>query len=938
MRDAQRIVDDILALLRSPERAPSKRVGALAEAYAEICAEANVRLRRCEEFLQKGLRSEAMHFAQAEPDLLDLAAVLDFPERPGWESLLAGFRLPPPPVLLLATAEALNQAYSQVGPLEELLRRHRLLALARAPLAARLGVLRQIARADPANPVWGQDVRIFEAARVRQVEGEVEAALEAQDTRRLAALCREVRDTPWLGAAPLHLIERVERAARRHETRRALDTLRALEGEIHDAVAAGDVDLLRRLRERWLAELGNGRRGANRRAPEALKQGVAPAFAWLDEEERRLAAGRARQAAVRELQITLNDPAASPAELERLYRVVISSDAGVPDELETLYRARRAELRRSAARLRLLLAVSGAALGIALTAAVVYGIGQARREERINRAVRESRKQEDAAKEFNRRARFQSALQEARSAPRGEPGNAALEKARSLAHAPAEVAEVEQIARDQARQAEQDRLRTLDQFRTEREALRARIDELEKAAPARDAAAAFERLRSLQQELSRLKGTADIPAEMLESLNALGERLRAVQALLGKADRESRAAERLDELAQGSEAGTEYIEALRKYAADFASTRRGKAFPFVLPESSHWHAALQWDQLLKPLGARPLDVKPAEARVLADRIDALLKNHPEFVDGDVARTYRRALESIAEQNESVAESASAELRQLFNGEMIRDLWALTEGDRTYYLRKNPGPKIDAARRDGSAIVPIRYLTAEGKEEARNVPVARVGRVYRAPQSEVADLVQQMPPNFAGRSWESATIAIAQKVCDSADMDPLLQLHLLRQVLALASRGSLPLRRVLEEHRRIIQEAGVDLGVPWANPGGEAANRARPAAAQAVTKLPPFPPVLAAAAKVQQEIRDSVNATRRDVVGWLAWEEETGWHWRGRRPPSGLRTLLILAPESGGRAVWKRVGTLSDGKAAFDPGLECLAEGRLLFGDRPASTP
>src|SRR5215510_7754447 len=103
MADYPHIVDDVRSFLQSADQTLSDHLKGLAAAYADACKEANRRLRRCEEFLQKGLRSEAIHLAQTEPDLLDLVAVLDFPERSQWEELLLTYGLPAPPQLMLAT-------------------------------------------------------------------------------------------------------------------------------------------------------------------------------------------------------------------------------------------------------------------------------------------------------------------------------------------------------------------------------------------------------------------------------------------------------------------------------------------------------------------------------------------------------------------------------------------------------------------------------------------------------------------------------------------------------------------------------------------------------------------------------------------------------------------------------------------------------------------
>jgi ABC-type transporter Mla subunit MlaD len=71
MADTQRIVDDIRTFVHASDQTCNDSLRALAAAYAAACKEANDRLRRCDEFLRQGLRSEAIRFAEAEPNLLD---------------------------------------------------------------------------------------------------------------------------------------------------------------------------------------------------------------------------------------------------------------------------------------------------------------------------------------------------------------------------------------------------------------------------------------------------------------------------------------------------------------------------------------------------------------------------------------------------------------------------------------------------------------------------------------------------------------------------------------------------------------------------------------------------------------------------------------------------------------------------------------------------
>ena len=148
--------------------------------------------------LQQGLRGEAINLADASPNLLDLVAALDLPDAEGWAELCQRSDLPVPPPLQIERAQQLNDAYGQDQPLEELFATHRRLALCQAPLSKRLGVMRQIARAD-ASPFWDKDLRTFEAARFKELRVGFAAAARDRDAE---AACRRCRRRCWRRNGP----------------------------------------------------------------------------------------------------------------------------------------------------------------------------------------------------------------------------------------------------------------------------------------------------------------------------------------------------------------------------------------------------------------------------------------------------------------------------------------------------------------------------------------------------------------------------------------------------------------------------------------------------------------------------------------------------------------------------------------------------------------
>ena len=169
----------------------------LAKAYAEACAEVSQRLVRCQRLLQQGLRSEAIQLAEVQPRLLDAVASLEFPERGAWDELVQMYGLPEAARFQVEVAAFLNEAYAEEDPLQDLLRAHRRLALTRGPVKTRIGVMRKLATQDPNNPVWTEDLRIFEKTRFRQIQLEAAEAAKRHDVGALGHLLGELEEQKW---------------------------------------------------------------------------------------------------------------------------------------------------------------------------------------------------------------------------------------------------------------------------------------------------------------------------------------------------------------------------------------------------------------------------------------------------------------------------------------------------------------------------------------------------------------------------------------------------------------------------------------------------------------------------------------------------------------------------------------------------------------------
>ena len=66
----QQLIQQIQQVMEADHIERNPVLEELADQFAELCHDANARLQRCAEYLDKGMRSEAVHEAQSPPPLL----------------------------------------------------------------------------------------------------------------------------------------------------------------------------------------------------------------------------------------------------------------------------------------------------------------------------------------------------------------------------------------------------------------------------------------------------------------------------------------------------------------------------------------------------------------------------------------------------------------------------------------------------------------------------------------------------------------------------------------------------------------------------------------------------------------------------------------------------------------------------------------------------
>ena len=951
MHDHQRIVDDLRAALYAYTPAMVEQLRALVEVYGEALREVNARLQRCGELLRQGLRSEAIQLAEIQPRVLDLVAGLDFPEREPMGQFLAERGISAPPALLIDVAAELNEAYAIEEPLRVLLDRHRRLALSRASLSDRIGVLRTIAKTDSNNVVWQEDLQTYELERVKQIEREIGVALQEADTATLTALEDELETETWIERPPAALVRQAREARARHTRIRAREELDELEPQLNDAFAAFDVARGRELRSRWERAVAQ----AEVSTTDATVERAGPALAWLsdqDEQERR--AGDFA-AAVANLESAL-DKDTPAVELERLYHTAARFGDDIPavterrlnDRLQSaeLGGARRARLITSVVIASIL--VVGAGVGWTIwwfTLTAEINARRATLAQLLDQGKHEAASQYLAELENDSprvatsdeiqalRAKLSGLL--AADKERGElfrqnlaavgapeqADHAALSRARKLAKTGSEKAQLLEVetAVNRAAAAAQ-RLRD-EKFTEQLSVLTAQLVAFEQASK-NGSATQQNRIRELQSTFRAAQSNAAAASTSLrEQFALLSDRLTTLENELARRVKE---AELIASAAEAIGDRDAYYRRLNEFIEQFPQSARAADFRRVVDEAAMWEAIDSWNALADTFSGDLDSFRPEKAAQAISQINAVLEKHGTSPAVENYRQRLAFLEAIGKRLKD-GERIEKALFALFNNMLVADLWMveLKDGKR-YYTRQEP--KLSGA------VPTIKYLASlDNTEKTVAVKPINVAYVGPAPQRKLGDAVRARLRTLADETWDRNFYGIVLDIIRDDRTDALLRLQLLERVIEVACEGSHLLAESFKSYRSEMANAGINLFSNWLDPADAEANRNRDKAEQLITDLRNNNEPARRIAELRRSLAVG-EAAKHQWVGLLLRDAEGTWTVAAPRPPSEAgKVYLIVQSVKDGPIAIKEIGTAEKGRFVVGEVLRGLAvEGRPVF--------
>jgi hypothetical protein len=300
--------------------------------------------------------------------------------------------------------------------------------------------------------------------------------------------------------------------------------------------------------------------------------------------------------------------------------------------------------------------------------------------------------------------------------------------------------------------------------------------------------------------------------------------------------------------------------------------------------------------------------------------------HPASPDIERANAYRQAMEAVSHRA-TEGEGALGKLQKLMTDLLVDNLWMVivrapaSDGPRHYYVTEQP------ARNARS----LRYLVGfDGKERTLNVVGDWVQKIDVSPQTKIAQkfkpLLLQDPTQI---DWEVVMLDLVEQVRTQPLMDPVLRVALLRKVLELGLEGSEPLQSALGGLKNQLDQADVDVNVPWMDPESREADQVRPKASAFLRHLPdltaPRKDALARRSKIQRLMTGYPR-----TVGWLAREPQ-GWLVRTGAVLPQQGVLQIVMAGDGSHGAWKKIGLIDQGRPRLTtPDDPALAEGRPVF--------
>lgn len=242
MTDYQTLVNSIRSELLANHPRSIGQFQIYSRQFAEACKDVNRRLKLCSRFINSGNAPEAVRLAASVPHLLEACFILNFNELAEWRDLCNTIEgLDSFEQLQYNDMEILRQAIQNNSQTERLLSRYRLLSLRKEGLEERLHIIYQMRKFEPDNFIWETLIPKYEVACAEMFRDSYIRLKIANDSAAINVLWNKIRSIPWL-CFPNNLYNEINNWNKEATLKYAMERVKKLADDFHDAVGAGDLE------------------------------------------------------------------------------------------------------------------------------------------------------------------------------------------------------------------------------------------------------------------------------------------------------------------------------------------------------------------------------------------------------------------------------------------------------------------------------------------------------------------------------------------------------------------------------------------------------------------------------------------------------------------------------------------------------------------------
>ena len=830
--------DEIRQALEKPDGISEETMQPLAERFDDAVRAVNERLNEAVALLRKNLRSEAIQAANRRPNAMEAAASLDFPELPEWEEILQFLGIGVPQRLDQDKVQQLNEAIVEGQPIEELLKQHRRLAIAKAPLSWRLKVLRRIAEVDEMNPIWLEDIENYEAARRKTLADEVEAAIKSSNFSAIERLYAELTKANWTTPPPTQLVNSLRQAISQRKIDDQLVGLKHTAEQLHAAFSEFNEPAARTLSAEWQRKCET----FSQTVPSDLLEEVEPALTWLAELDSYAAIAQQREKALLELEHTLDSRRDLPS-LQKAFTKASRFDEPVPQALEQRFRSSVEEIQLSAKRKTQLRIAAIVAATVLVAAGVAFWQYRLLQEKRVTDAVTqfsamvESRKTSEAnafwerlktqdadltrkpelislhgqleaqlKQESDRKQEFEGYLAQAANEDPAQIDQAALDEAEKLAvseNEKARVFEIRQQVEEQARKVADEQTAAA----------------LEAIAKVRDEIEAFEKtpledldLGSINTLIVTLDNIPRLYPRRVRSVDGQLKITKSRATSLENSIKDERSRKAKMEAAKrplfSARTLTAFESGLRTYSRAISHTTAGNEYEQSLKESSLWKKGMQSNEL-------PVELRRSLISELTKPEIAALQELQQTIESQTTMNplldeYKAITSGIVlDEGDKLSELAKLKtaVSRLPTGQLITiEATPASDDDKILrYLAYNRDYQRIAEKLKKESLLGIRHI-ADGSGGISTTTIkAPATRVHVEPGRTITWFLarlEEKEKDFES-NW-SELLYLCYDISTRTDLDSLIKEDLIYRVLQTCADGSSEIREKIAEPLRILR--------------------------------------------------------------------------------------------------------------------------------------